>query len=105
MQIGVPVIFRVPVIPTVNDAPDDIQALAAFVRRLADQRLANSHSANLADAISLELLPFHRLAETKYRSLGLGYRAGELTELSKEKLSMLVQIAQAQGVVVRCGTI
>ena len=29
---GKPVIFRVPVVPTVNDTPEEIGAIAAFVR-------------------------------------------------------------------------
>jgi pyruvate formate lyase activating enzyme len=66
---GTPVIFRVPVIPTVNDSPAAIRTIAGFVRELADRRGA---------PLRLELLPFHRLAENKYTSLGLTYKARAL---------------------------
>ena len=71
---GKPVLFRIPVVPTINDTPEEIGAIVAFVRQLADLRLATSK----AHPPTVELLTFHRLAADKYRSLGLGYRASDL---------------------------
>lgn len=79
---GKPIIFRVPVIPTVNDSPEEIGAIASFVKRIAGG----------SPDIRLELLPFHRLAADKYRSLGLEYRAGQLPELDKARMEMLRDI-------------
>jgi pyruvate formate lyase activating enzyme len=83
-ETGVPIVFRVPIVPTVNDAPDDIAAIAAFVAGLAQGRDA---------AIRLELLAFHRLAADKYRSLGLEYRAADLQPPSRARMDELRAVA------------
>lgn len=86
VQAGQPVIFRVPVVPTVNDSAEDIAAIADFVHSLA----AESRGA----PPTLELLPFHRMAGSKYQSLGLDYRAAELEPSSKEYMTELEAIAR-----------
>jgi len=102
-QTDKPMIFRIPVVPTVNDTPEEIGAIAAFVRRLADLRSEKRHRPDGCHDISLELLPFHRLAGDKYRSLGLDYRARDLTQPSKEKMAQLVKMARVHGITVRGG--
>ena len=68
IQTDKPVIFRIPVVPTVNNTPEEIGAIAAFVRHLVDLRLESSDGmSHCADSLFLELLPFHRLAADKYR--------------------------------------
>ena len=47
------------------------------------------------EGLSLELLPFHRLASDKYRSLGMDYRAVNLQTPEKEQMQALVAAAQA----------
>jgi pyruvate formate lyase activating enzyme len=90
-----PIIFRVPVVPTVNDAPEEIAAIAAFVRSLAELRVANNPELGACDEIfPLELLPFHRLAADKYRSLDLDYRASQLQQPSREKMEELREVAR-----------
>ena len=79
---GIPLIFRIPVIPTVNDTPDEIAAIAQFISSLRQEN------------ISLELLPFHRLAGDKYRSLDLDYRARHLESPTKEQISVLLDSAR-----------
>lgn len=94
-QTGKPIIFRVPVIPTVNAEVEDIRAIAEHVRGLMDQR------ADGGEGISLELLPFHRLASDKYHSLGMDYRAESLTTPTKEHMQLLSDTANAAGVPTR----
>jgi pyruvate formate lyase activating enzyme len=84
-RTSVPLIFRVPVIPTVNDTPDAIRAIARFVQELSTLR---------GTPIPLELLQFHRLAENKYTSLGYQYKARSLPD-SVENFQELVAIAQS----------
>ncbi len=84
---GKPVIFRVPVVPGVNDTPEDIVAVADFIRVLGASR------SDGGAGLSLELLTFHRLAEDKYHSLGLDYRAGDLTPPTPEHMAALVRAA------------
>jgi pyruvate formate lyase activating enzyme len=92
---GKPIIFRVPVVPTVNDTPEEIGAIANFVRGLMADR------ADGGAGLSLELLPFHRLASDKYRSLGMDYRAVDLQTPPKEQMHELVDAAQLFGVPTR----
>ena len=94
VESGKPIIFRIPVIPTVNDTPEEVAAIAAFVRQMQDLRTAQHNPA----PITLELLPFHRMAGDKYNSLGLAYRAADLTPPTKEHMAALVDVAQAQGI-------
>ncbi len=51
-----PLIIRTPVIPGVNDAAEDIAAIAEFV-------------VTLPNLLYYELLPYHPMADSKYRSL------------------------------------
>jgi len=95
-----PLIFRTPVVPGVNDTPAEIEAIAAFVRELVSLRAISSNGNGPAE-ISWELLPFHRLAADKYRSLGLDYRARELNPPPKDQMAVLAEAAQSSGVVVR----
>lgn len=85
-----PVIIRVPIIPGVNDNLEEISAIARFVQPFP----------NLC---YLELLPFHRLGQSKYRALGLDYRASGLKTPSKEWMKKLASAARKPGVNVRIG--
>jgi len=69
--------FRIPVVPGVNDAPEIIAAMAGFIHDLRGTRLP------------IELVPFHRLATDKYRSLDLTYQAATLAPLSVERMNQL----------------
>jgi pyruvate formate lyase activating enzyme len=89
---GKPIIFRVPVVPSVNDTCAEIQAIAGFVAEL--QALRTDGGAG----ISLQLLPFHRLAADKYTSLGLDYLAADLKTPDKQTMSNLVAAARELGV-------
>lgn len=89
-ESGKPLIIRVPVIPTVNDEPEEIQAIARLVRAFQNLQY-------------LELLPFHRLGEGKYRALGLDYRASRLEAPPREKMRQLAAQAGECGVEVRVG--
>jgi pyruvate formate lyase activating enzyme len=55
-----PVTVRTPVVPNFNDQPDEIQAIAEFVRRYPN----TPH----------ELLPYHRFGSAKYAFLGREYK-------------------------------
>jgi pyruvate formate lyase activating enzyme len=92
-----PLIFRIPIVPTVNDTPEEVAAIACFVRELGSLRAAGG---NDGQSLSLELLMFHRLASDKYTSLGLIYRARDLVAPTKEQMAILAQAAAAQGVAV-----
>ncbi len=101
VETGKPIIFRIPVIPTVNDTPEEVAAIAAFVRQLTELRAAQHNGMSGEPAsITLELLAFHRMAGDKYNSLGWEYRAANLTPPTKEHMAALGDAASAQGIVV-----
>ena len=94
-----PIIFRTPVVPTVNDTPEEIDEIAAFVSTLSKLRTNNNGSKDVAP-ITYELLAFHRLASDKYRSLGLDYHASELEQLSNETMTTLIGVAKSHDIIV-----
>jgi len=82
-----PIIFRVLVIPTVNDTTAEIKAIANFVDSLLCRRVENSPGGGIpSQGISLELLAYHPLAGDKYRSLGKENQAKSLEPLSQKKI-------------------
>ncbi len=56
---GTRIVVRIPVVPGFNDSPNNLRATARFLVKLG-----------LTD---VNLLPFHRMAESKYEQLGLEY--------------------------------
>ncbi len=63
---GVEFLFRLPLIPDVNDDAQNIRATADFLRGLGPK------------AQRIELMPYHRLGTGKYESLGKIYTLNEL---------------------------
>ena len=76
----VDVVVRTPVIPGVNDSPDDIRAIAEFVTEAGG-------------ASAYELLPYHGFGEPKYDKLGKHYPSSHLTPPSDERMRELQRIA------------
>ena len=77
-------IIRVPVIPTFNDKPEEIKAIAKF---------ANS----LPNVKELHLLPYHRLGRDKYAGLGRVYSLADIEPMPKAKMEYLLQVAETSG--------
>jgi pyruvate formate lyase activating enzyme len=59
---GIPVLFRMPLVPGVNDTPENIRAMADFVESLEG-----------VDVQGIELMPYHRLGMGKYETLDKQY--------------------------------
>jgi pyruvate formate lyase activating enzyme len=72
-RAGLPIIFRVPVVPGYTDGADNLAAMAAFV-------------GSLTRPAKVELLPYHRMGEAKYRHLGRSYSLSELRPPSAESM-------------------
>jgi pyruvate formate lyase activating enzyme len=103
MQIDKPVLFRVPVVPTVNDTPEEISAIASFVRHLTDLRLEMDREGIQVPPPAFELLGFHRLAAGKYQSLGWEYKASKLETPTDSRMEHLKQVAISHGIAYRAG--
>jgi len=65
IQHGADVVFRQPLIPGINDSIENIEATARFLTRLG------------RNAARLQLMPFHRMGQSKYRALNMVYTMGE----------------------------
>jgi pyruvate formate lyase activating enzyme len=98
-RTGVPMIFRTPVVPSVNDTDEEIGAIAAFIRSMADERSSNGHARGAS--LSYELLPFHALATDKYRSLGLESPSAGMIPPPTVTMERLLAVAQRHGITVR----
>jgi len=85
-----PLIVRTPVIPGVNDNVEAITAIAGF-------------AAHLPNLLYYELLPYHPMATSKYRSLDLDYRAAGLKAPAAQHMATLAAAATDVGIEVRVG--
>ena len=78
-------IVRTPIVPEVNDTPEDVAAIAEF-------------AAQLPNLLYYELLPFHPMASGKYDSLDMDYRARSLKSPPKEQMEALTDVARQFGI-------
>ena len=78
-SLGVPILVRTPVIPTVNDRVEGISAIRDFVK-------------TLKNAVGYELLPYHPFGLDKARALGLDMP--RYPEPTKEQMETLKTYAQ-----------
>jgi pyruvate formate lyase activating enzyme len=93
---GKTVVFRTPVVPSVNDTEEEITQIAAFVRELIEVR--KSAGQNGSGEITYELLAFHKLAAGKYPSLGLEYKMHDVEPPTKERMTALLNAARRSGI-------
>jgi pyruvate formate lyase activating enzyme len=96
-----PIVFRTPVIPTVNDSEEAIGEIARFVGELIALRRTNGRASEVTRGIRYELLAFHNLASDKYRSLNREYKASALRPPANEKMSLLLNVARRHGIETR----
>jgi len=82
---GVPLVARVPVIPGFNGSPEAIRAIAQAVRERAPYA-------------PMELLPYHRLGESKHASLGSEYPLKGTEAPTPETMQALRDAAASLGV-------
>ena len=76
--LGIPLVIRTPIIPTVNDTVENIRQTRDFIRCLKN-------------VIGYELLPYHPLGFSKAKALGVKQQKFEIPQ--KEKMEELRQYA------------
>lgn len=84
-----PLVFRVPLIPGLNDSPEQLARVAAFAVEGRRQPLP------------VEVLPYHALGKGKYRALGLSYPCETCEPPSGDRLEAARGIFRKAGVPVR----
>lgn len=82
--------IRIPVIPLVNDHLDNLIAMAEFI-----------HS--LAKPVTVSLLPYHNVAETKYANLGRTYSLPDVETPSQERMQEIIDLFSNAGISVQQG--
>jgi len=89
-QLGIPIRVRMPLVPGLNDSPENIRATAAF-------------AASLANLQAIDILPYHRIGEPKWGQLDRSYNLHGIAPHTKEQLDNLVAIAREYGIEVTVG--
>ncbi len=75
----IPLVVRTPVIPGFNDTPEDIREIIDFITARPN--------------LHYELLPYHRLGQSKYTYLGMEYSLAGII-LDNKKMKNLQQLVQ-----------
>jgi pyruvate formate lyase activating enzyme len=87
---GHDLVIRLPLIAGFNDHREHLEAVAEFIRSLAGVR-------------RVDLLPYHRLGEPKYRRLGKEFALGGRPALAGERLAEACEVLEARGLEVTVG--
>jgi len=85
-ETGAKIIIRIPLIGGVNDDPENMEATARFVAELSGEKK------------EVNLLPYHKIAQTKYQKLGRPDEFQLLEEPSKEAQQQAIAIFQKYGI-------
>jgi pyruvate formate lyase activating enzyme len=83
-------VIRLPLIEGCNDRRDHLEALADFTLSLPGVR-------------RIDLLPYHRLGEPKYRRLGKHYALEGQASLGRERVAQAREILEMKGLEVTIG--
>ena len=78
-QAHIPTTLRQVIIPTLNDSAEQVKALA---------RIADAHP----NVDGIELLPFRKLCEVKYRDMGIAFPLSDVPEPTAESMKMLERV-------------
>ncbi len=87
---GTPVEIRMPIIPGINDAEEEIQRAARFL-------------SGVEGIERIRLLPYHKLGESKYARLGKEYRLRALEPPGKDHMEEIAAWIRPFGLKVQVG--
>ncbi|MDO5573605.1 MAG: glycyl-radical enzyme activating protein [bacterium] len=87
---GANLTIRVPVIPTFNDTPAEIGAIAEFAKELPG-------------VTRMHLLPYHRLGTDKYNRLSRDYLLKEIVPPGEEQMTRLLEEVTKRGLTGQIG--
>ncbi len=89
-NLGIPLRLRLPLIPGLNDSEDNLKATADFVQQLNNVQ-------------SLDILPYHRLGEMKWRQLGCQYPLEGLEPPTLEQVEERTRCLQDRNFTISIG--
>jgi len=85
-ETGVKIIIRIPLVGGVNDDAENMEATARFVASLSGEKK------------EVNLLPYHKIAQTKYQKLGRPEEFQLLEEPTKEAQQQAIAIFEKYGI-------
>jgi pyruvate formate lyase activating enzyme len=86
------VMVRIPVIPGINDYPENLAEARELLTSLKCENL-----------IKINLLPFHRIGKSKYKKFNLPYRMNNTEQPSSERMKELKEFFEETGIKVKVG--
>lgn len=90
IKTGADIIARFPVIPGYNDDENNILQMISFLKKNYNKK-------------RIDLLPYHNLGSTKYKSLGIPYELKDLVPPKEEYIENIAQIFINEGFSPRIG--
>lgn len=85
-RLDIPMVIRIPIIPSINDGEDNIKATARYVRE------------HLPGAVGIEILPYHPLGLSKYDALGQPYKLHHIKPPDDDHMQKLRKLISAERV-------
>ncbi|NMC38175.1 MAG: glycyl-radical enzyme activating protein [Bacteroidales bacterium] len=92
LKEGKDVMIRVPVIPGINDDPENLHSLREMLNELRCDNLRK-----------INLLPYHRIGMAKYRKFNIPFRMKDTEQPSHEKMRCLKEYFSKTGIPVKTG--
>jgi pyruvate formate lyase activating enzyme len=86
-ESGVKILFRMPLIPGINDDTQNLKEMADFLGSFSDS------------ARRLEIMPYHRLGKGKYESIGRTYRLASLLPPTPKELASVKNFLEDAGII------
>lgn len=84
-ELGKPVWIRFVMVPGLTDAEDNMRGLAEFVSALGNVK-------------RLEILPFHKMGEAKYKELGMEYQLADTPSPSAQEVLAARALFRSYGI-------
>lgn len=88
---GAKVIFRIPVVPGINTRSSEVKGMISFLKERAE-KLSEVH-----------LLPYHRIAENKYRKLQMTQHLSDVNEPDEDMMRQLEEEFKQTGLEIVIG--
>jgi len=87
---GAEIIARLPLIPSVNDSAEEIEAICRFIK-------------DNTNITQMNILPFHQIGREKFRRLGIEYKFGGVEEPPELKIKEISNIIRDYDIEVFIG--